>query len=206
VSTIKNIVFDLGGVLMNIDFKRTFDAFEIIGFRGAEQAFQDPDINRLCMDFETGVYCSIEMRRKFREMTGFKCTDIQFDKAWNALLIDFPPERISRVQELAKKYKTYLLSNTNPIHAKHFNEELKRHFGIESMDHLLDKAWYSHNLGFRKPDERIFHRVLKASRLEAGETLFLDDSEINVRVAESVGMHAVHITEDFSIIEALEGY
>ena len=191
---------------MNIDFKRTFDAFEVIGFRGAEQAFQDPDINRLCMDFETGVYCSIEMRRKFREMTGFKCTDVQFDKAWNALLIEFPPVRIRRVQELAKKYKTYLLSNTNPIHAKHFNEELNNHFGIESMDHLLDKAWYSHNLGFRKPDERIFHRVLKASRLESSETLFLDDSEINVRAAETAGMHAIHVTADFSIIEALEGY
>lgn len=188
---------------MNIDFKRTFDAFEIIGFRGAEQAFQDPEINRLCMDFETGVYCSIEVRKKFRKMTGFKCTDIQFDKAWNALLIDFPPQRIRRVLELAKKYKTYLLSNTNPIHAKYFNAELNKHFGIESMDHLLDKAWYSHNLGFRKPDERIFHKVLKSSRLNPAETLYLDDLELNVKVAESVGMRAIHVTAEFTIIEAL---
>lgn len=203
---IKNIIFDLGGVLMNIDFKRTFDAFEIIGFRGAEQAFQNPEINRLCMDFETGVYCSIEMRRKFREISGFKCTDIQFDKAWNALLIDFPAVRVRRVQELAKKYKTYLLSNTNPIHAKHFNSELDKHFGIESMDHLLDKAWYSHNLGYRKPDERIFHRVLKTSRLNPGETVFIDDSEINVRVAESVGMSGIHVVGEYTLMEALADY
>lgn len=203
---IKNIIFDLGGVLMNIDFNRTFDAFEIIGFPGAEQAFHDSEINRLCMDFETGVYCSIEMRRKFRELTGFKCTDIQFDKAWNALLLDFPPERIRRVQELAKKYKTYLLSNTNPIHAKHFNAELNKHFGIESMDHLLDKAWYSHNLGMRKPDEKIYQKVLKASRLNPAETLYIDDFETNIRVAESVGMHGVHIAGEFTMIEALEGY
>ncbi|MFA5815623.1 MAG: HAD family phosphatase [Bacteroidales bacterium] len=203
---IKNIVFDLGGVLMNIDFKRTFDAFEIIGFRGAEQAFHDPEINRLCMDFEAGVYCSIEMRRKFRGMTGFKCTDIQFDKAWNALLIDFPPERIMRVQQLAKKYKTYLLSNTNPIHAKHFNAELDKHFGIESMDHLLDKAWYSYNLGMRKPDEKIYHKVLKASRLNPAETLYIDDYETNVRIAESVGMHGIYITDQFTIMEALADY
>ena len=203
---IKNIIFDLGGVLMNIDFKRTFNAFEIIGFRGAEMAFQDPAINRLCMDFETGVYCSIEMRTKFRELTGFICSDIQFDKAWNALLIDFPPERIRRVQELAKKYKTYLLSNTNPIHAKHFNSELNKHFGIESMDHLLDKAWYSHNLGFRKPDERIFHKILKSSRLNPGETLYLDDLELNVKVAESVGIRGIHVTEEFTIIKALAEY
>lgn len=206
MNEIKSIVFDLGGVLMNIDFKRTFEAFEAIGFRGAEQAFQDPDINRLCMDFETGVYCSIEMRRKFREMTGFKCNDIQFDTAWNALLMDFPEERIRRVQELAKKYKTYLLSNTNPIHSKYFNAELNKHFGIESMDHLLDKAWYSHNLGFRKPDERTFHKVLKASRLVPEETLFADDYEPNVRVAESLGMHAIHITAEFTIIDALAGF
>ncbi|MFA6126214.1 MAG: HAD family phosphatase [Bacteroidales bacterium] len=206
MNEIKNIVFDLGGVLMNIDFKRTFDAFEIIGFRGAEQAFHDPDVNRLCMDFETGVYCSIEMRRKFRELTGFKCTDVQFDKAWNALLIDFPPERIKRVQELARKYKTYLLSNTNPIHARYFNSELEKHFGIESLDHLLDKAWYSHNLGMRKPDERIFCKVLKNSRLNPEETLFIDDSEMNVRVAESVGMQAIHVNGDFTLIEALSKY
>lgn len=200
---IRNIVFDLGGVLMNIDFQRTFNAFEMIGFHGAEQAFQEPEINRLCMDFETGVYCSIELRRKFREFTGFKCNDIEFDKAWNALLIDFPPERIHRVEELAKKYKTYLLSNTNPIHAKHFNSELNRHFGIESMDHLLDKAWYSHNLGFRKPDERIFQKVVKTSRLIPEETLFVDDHEPNIKAAESVGMKAIHITAQYTIIEAL---
>jgi FMN phosphatase YigB (HAD superfamily) len=203
---IKNIIFDLGGVLMNIDFKRTFDAFEIIGFRGAEQAFQDPDINRLCMDFETGVYCSIEMRRKFREITGFKCSDIQFDKAWNALLMDFPPNGIRRVKEVATKYKTYLLSNTNPIHAKQINAELNLHFGIESLDHLLDKAWYSHNLGLRKPDERVFHKVLRASRINPEETVFFDDSEMNVRVAESIGIQAKLITPGFTLVQALADF
>jgi putative hydrolase of the HAD superfamily len=203
---IKNIIFDLGGVLMNIDFKRTFDAFEIIGFRGAEQAFQQPDVNQLCVDFETGVYCSIEMRRKFREITGFKCNDVQFDKAWNSLLIDFPPERIRRVQELTGKYRTYLLSNTNPIHAKHFNGELHKHFGIESLDHLMDKAWYSFNLGLHKPDEKIFQKVLKASHLDPSETVYLDDFETNVRVAESLGIHGIHITASHTVIEALADY
>lgn len=191
---------------MNIDFKRTFDAFEVIGFRGAAGCFQEPEVNQLCMDFETGVYCSIEMRRKFREITGFKCNDAQFDKAWNALLIDFPVERIRRVEEIAAKYNTYLLSNTNPIHAKYFNAELKRNYGIESLDHLLDKAWYSHILGYRKPDERIFHKVLKNSRLVAEETLFLDDSEMNVKVAREAGMQAEVITAEYSVIEALKGY
>jgi putative hydrolase of the HAD superfamily len=206
VNGIRNIVFDLGGVLMNIDFRRTFNAFEVIGFRGAEKWFQEPEIERLCMEFETGVYCSIEWRRKFREVTGFKCSDIQFDKAWNALLLDFPPERIRRVEELAKSYKTFLLSNTNPIHARHFNSQLREQFGIESMDHLLDKAWYSHNMGLRKPDERIFQRILKAGRLVPEETLYLDDSELNVKVAASLGIQAIHVTDDFTILEALAGY
>ena len=75
MSEIRNIIFDLGGVLMNIDFSRTFDYFEVIGLRGAEKWFSDPEVNRLCVDFETGVYCSIEMRRKFRAITGLKCSD-----------------------------------------------------------------------------------------------------------------------------------
>jgi FMN phosphatase YigB (HAD superfamily) len=146
------------------------------------------------------------MRRKFREITGFKCSDREFDYAWNSLLIDFPPARIHRVQELARRYKTYLLSNTNPIHCKHFNGELNKHFGIESLDHLLDKAWYSHILGFRKPDEKIFKKMLKASRLNPEETLFLDDFEVNVRAAEAVGMKAIWITGENTIIEALENF
>jgi epoxide hydrolase-like predicted phosphatase len=201
---IKNIVFDLGGVLMDIDFRRTFLAFEVIGFRGAEEAFHDPEIHRLLTDFETGSYCSIELRRKFRELTGLKCNDIQFDKAWNAMLVGFRRERIDRVQEVARRYKTYLLSNTNPIHARWFNAELNRQFGIESMDHLVDKAWYSHLMGFRKPDERIYNKLLKITKIHPDETLFLDDMPINVEVARSLGIQARLITDDFTVLDALE--
>jgi len=206
MNQIKNIVFDLGGVLLNLDFKKTFTTFEIIGFRGAEEWFQREDLNQLCLDFETGVYCANELRRKFREITGFKCSDKEFDYAWNAMLLDFPAERIHRVQELAKKYKTFILSNTNPIHAKHYNEELQKHHGIESLDHLVEKAWYSHNLGLRKPDEKIFRKMLKNSRLNPEETLYIDDFDINVKAAESIGMKAIRVTEEYTIIEALAGY
>jgi putative hydrolase of the HAD superfamily len=147
-----------------------------------------------------------ELRSQFRELTGFKCTDAEFDHAWNALLGEFPADRISRVRELAGKYHTYLLSNTNPIHCKHFNSELNRHFGIESLDHLLDKAWYSHDLGLRKPGEPVFRKVLESGRLNPDETLYVDDAEVNVKVAESVGMKGLLITSEFTIIEALKNF
>jgi putative hydrolase of the HAD superfamily len=206
MNEIKNIIFDLGGVLLDIDFNRTFDAFEKLGFRGAGECFKRPDVNRLCLDFEIGAYCPEELRSRFREITGFDCSDDEFDEAWNALLGDFPPDRIRRVQELAGRYKTYLLSNTNPIHCKHFNNELKKNFGIESFDHLLDKAWYSHKLGLRKPHEQIFRKVLELSGLSHEETLYIDDFEVNVKTAESVGMTGLLVTPEFTIIEALKDY
>jgi len=203
---IKHIIFDLGGVLMDIDFKRTFSAFERMGFKGAEEWFQRPEVHQLCVEFETGVHCPAELRSRFREITGFTCSDSAFDRAWNALLIRFPDEHIRRVRELSGKYQTYLLSNTNPIHCKYFNSELRKHFGIESLDHLLTKAWYSHKLGLRKPDERVFRKVLELSRIKPDETLYLDDVEINLTSARAVGMQTMLITPDFSIIEALKDF
>ena len=203
---IKNIIFDLGGVLLDIDFKRTFNAFEALGLEGAEEWFKRPDVNRLCLDFETGLLGPEELRSRFRELTGFRCTDEEFDHAWNALLGEFPADRIRCVQRLAKHYKTYLLSNTNPIHCKHFNSELNRHFGIESLDHLLDKAWYSHDLGLRKPGEQIFRKVLESGRLNPDETLYADDAEVNIIAAESVGMKVILITPELTIINALKNY
>ncbi|MFH0761081.1 MAG: HAD family phosphatase [Bacteroidota bacterium] len=201
---IKNIIFDLGGVLLDIDFKRTFDAFEAIGFKRAEEWFKRADVNRLCLDFETGMFSPQELRSRFRELTGFTCSDAEFDHAWNALLGEFPADRIRCVQALAKRYNTYLLSNTNEIHCKYFNSELNKHFGIESLDHLLHKAWYSHDLGLRKPGEQIFRKVLESGRLNPGETLYVDDAEINVKVAESMGMKGLLVTPEFTIIEALK--
>lgn len=191
---VQNIIFDLGGVLLNIDFKRTFDAFEIIGFRGAAERFMQPDIQQLLGDVETGDLCPAEMRAKFRELTGFKCTQEQFDKAWNALLLDYWPERIELVQQLSKRYRTFLLSNTCKIHCESYNNKLDREFGIPSLDHLMEKAYYSHEMGLRKPNQRIYERVLKKSRLDPYETVFVDDSGPNVIAAENLGMRGVLVT------------
>lgn len=203
---LKNIIFDLGGVLLNIDFRRTFDAFEIIGFRGAERRFHEPDMQALLQETETGEVCPAGLRAKFRELTGFRCTQERFDKAWNALLLDFPPERIRLVQELSKRYRLFLLSNTNQIHCQHYNSKLKREFGIPSLDHLFEKAWYSHEMGYRKPDPRIYEKVLKKSRLNPTQTAFVDDSEANVRAAESLGMVGVHVNGERELADLLRDH
>lgn len=203
---IRNIVFDLGGVLLNIDPERTFEEFEKLGLTGARDLFHRSDIKTVLDDFETGAYCAVEFRNKFREITRFVITDKQFDRAWNAMLLDLPPERIRRVKELSKKYKTYLLSNTTPIHSECFNGKLSELTGLESFDHLLDKAWYSYNLGLRKPDIRIFEKMLAKSRLVPAETLYIDDYEANVTAAELAGMKGMVVGPEFTILEGLAGY
>lgn len=206
MDTIRNIVFDLGGVLLNIDPSKTFEEFEKLGLTGARELFHRSDIKMVLDDFESGVYCAVEFRNKFREITGLTVTEEQFDHAWNAMLLDLPPERINRVKELAKKYKTYLLSNTTPIHSKCFNRKLEQVTGLESFDQLLDKAWYSYNLGLRKPDIRIFEKVLVKSRLNPSETLYIDDYEVNVKAAEQAGMKGLVVNGAFTILEGLKGF
>ena len=191
---------------MNIDPSRTFEEFEKFGLTGARELFHQNNIKTVLDDFETGVYCAVEFRNKFREITGLTITDEMFDYAWNAMLLDLPPERIKRVKELAKKYKTYLLSNTTPIHSRCFNKKLEQVTGLETFDQLLDKAWYSYNLGLRKPDIRIFEMVLAKSRLNPSETLYIDDYEVNVKAAEQAGMKGLVVNGEYTILEGLKDY
>ena len=149
---IKNLVFDLGGVLLNIDFKRTFDAFNHLGIDNAYSLNDHPEVLELFMALERGEYTPEEFRRLFREQTAYDGSDEDLDKAFNALIVDYAPDRIARVQELATKYNTYILSNTNAIHCKYYNQMLYNDLGIKDLDHLVDKAYYSHELNSRKPD------------------------------------------------------
>lgn len=213
---IKNLVFDLGGVLLNIDFKQTYDAFERLGIPGAHAINERPEVWQLFMDLEVGKYTEGEFLAAFRQLAfpgpgvsrpmhgdGLRpdISDDQIIAAFNALLLDYPADRIALVQELGKRYRTFLLSNTNAIHARCYNARLKADFGIENLDHLLGKAYYSHELGYRKPDKRIYTKALELSGIRPEETLFFDDNQENVEAARGVGIGSVLVSEEFSFVD-----
>ena len=201
---IKNLVFDLGGVLLDIDFKRTFNAFNELGIQNAYELNDYPDVLGLFMALERGKHSPENFRKRFRVLTGFDGCDHDLDRAFNALLVGFVPERVARVQELSMKFNTFILSNTNAIHCKHYNKMLFDTWGMKDLDHLVKKAFYSHDLGSRKPDHEIYMRMIKDSGIRAEESLFIDDRQENLDAAKKIGFKVMLVDEENTILEALK--
>jgi len=212
LTNIKNIFFDLGGVLLDIDFKKTFDAFEALGIPDAHNINSRPEVLGLFIDLECGMFTASQFLGRFRELVlsstgpGFRrddnrtITDQEIIDAFNALLLDFIPGHIELVQKLSTKYRVFLLSNTNAIHAECYNGRLKKNYGIENLDALMEKAFYSHDLGCRKPDHQIYLKALEQSGVKAEESLFIDDLQENVEAARECGMESVKVDKEFTVL------
>ncbi len=198
---IKNIFFDLGGVLLNIDFSKTYEAFAELGIKDAHVLNERPEVLQLFMDFECGKYTQDELVKQLISFTDYQGSRADLISAFCALLRDYIPGHIELVQSLSSTYRIFLLSNTNAFHAAHFNAQLKREYGIENLDHIMEKAFYSHDLGYRKPDHRIFHKAIQLAGVVPKETLFIDDSEDNVIAARECGLVGVKVDGSYTILD-----
>ena len=188
---------------MDIEFKRTYDAFRNMGIKTAYDPENNPEMLEFFMNLERGMFTPEGFHKRFRVLTGFDGCNHDLDHALNAMIVGYRPERIERVQELSLKYNTYILSNTNAIHCEHYNWILEKKVGIKNLDHLVKKAYYSHELGARKPDEKIYLRMIDDSGIEAKESIFIDDRQENLDVAKKLGFQVILVDEKHSIIEAL---
>ena len=127
---IKNIIFDLGGVILNIDYQLTIDAFKKLSLNNFDQFYSQFTQNDLLIAMEKGEITPQEFRIQLRKYISKPVSDIMIDNAWNAMLLDFPPERIILLQKLKNKYRTFLLSNTNSIHLEFYSNLLNQEFGL----------------------------------------------------------------------------
>lgn len=191
-NNIKNVIFDLGGVIMNLDVPKTIKAFENIGITDIVNKTGHHYKNLVFYDFETGKVSESEFVDELANMSTSNPSDTQIRKAWNAMILDMPRERIKFLSDLKKEYKIYLLSNTNSIHQKKFLSEVNKVNNF-SFNELFEKTYYSHEIGMRKPDENIFKYVLKDSCLSPSKTLFVDDAIDNIKTAQKIGIKTFHI-------------
>ena len=184
----KNLIFDLGGVLMPLDHylvNKTFASYNPYL----------PQVNfssKASEEFEVSKITAHEFRdsvKKHFEFSNF--TDLEFDVAWNNLLLPIPPKVIKFLQVLAKKYHLFLLSNTNEIHLKHIREHLCPSANIPQLETLFEKTYYSHLIKMRKPNREIYEYVLQDAQIEPENTCFIDDNEANAEGAKAVGIHGV---------------
>lgn len=201
---ISAIILDLGGVLLNLDFQKTEDAFVELGIPHFNSLFNRHHAGQLFMDFETGRVPSEGFIQALKKESGKKITDQQIIDAWNAMLLDFPADRINLLIQLRKNYRLFLLSNTNAIHLPAFNLKLNEVYGIHSLDKLFDRVYYSHLIRERKPDLAAYEAVIQENDLNPATTLFVDDTPGNVEGAEKAGLQAVQLKAPLTINELME--
>ena len=200
---IKNIIFDLGGVLYDIDFSRSVRALSSHGVSLTEQDWSHGNTGDLLDRFEKGLISTKVFLNSIRQQAHRHVTLVQVHEACCALLVGFRTERIELLQSLKQRYNLFLLSNTNEMHIKQVNEELSRDFSVGNLQQLFTHAYYSYDLQMRKPDVAIFYHVLEEQGLLAGETLFIDDSSLNTQAAASCGLQVLHKPAEVELCSAL---
>lgn len=200
-ASVKNIIFDFGGVILNIDYKLTEAAFARLGLTDFAGMYSQASQNNLFDTFEKGLITPAEFRMEIRKFIG-SASDEQIDKAWNSMLLDLPDERIKLLDRLKKTHRIFLLSNTNEIHFTAFTAYMKDKFKRDVFSNVFEKAYVSHRIHMRKPDTEIFEFVLAENKLTRDETLFIDDSIQHIEGAKRSGIQT-HFLKNGETINAL---
>jgi putative hydrolase of the HAD superfamily len=216
MDNVKNIIFDLGGVIMEIDVKQTMNAFSRLGLKNIHEYFGHGFAASFFSDHEAGRLSDEDFLKEIKQLlTGelreeslgelsdeslWELGDEPIINAWNALLLKFPPERIALLKELKSKYRLFLFSNTNAIHYEKFSQIYRESFPGELED-LFEKAYFSHVLGHRKPETGGFELILKENGLNPEKTLFVDDALMNIEGAIKAGLKGLYLPPGFFITD-----
>lgn len=198
---IKLIIFDLGGVIINIDYKKTEDAFGKFGIKASNALYSKLHQTELFDDMETGKISAHEFRQGLRKHADVEMNDQQIDDAWCAMLLDLPAPRLELLTSVSQNYNSCLLSNTNEIHIREFNKYLHRTFDVPDITSFFNKVYYSHDIQMRKPHTEIFEYVLRDQGVDASETFFIDDSPQHIEGARKLGIQAYHLQAPETIID-----
>lgn len=202
---IKNIFFDFGNVVLNIDIPLSIRTFKSLGIKDIDNGDTHPYLHDFFIDLEVGNITNEQFLACFREKFT-EAADIDDSclwDAWNSMLLDYDPARIEFIKEVSKHYNIYLLSNTNEPHRACFDKRFRDMFGYE-LESLFKICFYSDQMHMRKPNVEIFERAIKESGVEPSQTLFIDDTEGNFAGAAAAGLHCYHLTDGKTIIDLFE--
>ena len=205
-NSLKNIIFDLGGVLLDLDLQKTFSAFWEMELSKEVIMKRYNSEGNYFFQFEKGQISANEFRASLRKMIGNSVSNEKIDYAWNEMLRGFKNDTIKLLSDLSGKYPLYLLSNTNEIHLLVYSEQFRETSGGTTLQKYFIETYYSHIIGTRKPEPESFIYVLKDAGIEPKETLFIDDSEENCVSARETGLVAHQFKPDENLREILGGY
>ena len=191
---ITTLIFDFGGVLINLDIKRCFLNFRHLGLENFEQYLNNFAQAGFFMELEKGLITAAEFRNEIRKLATKPLTDAQIDEAWCSFLLEIPTEKLDMLLELRKRFRVLLLSNTNIIHFPNSETELYSKNGRKMSDYF-DKCYLSYEMKMAKPDKEIFENILAAENVQANECLFLDDGLKNTEEAQKLDIQTYLVSE-----------
>lgn len=188
---IKNIIFDLGGVIINLEVNKTIAGFNKISNTPFESIYTQLQQSPIFDLFDKGLISENDFFEEIQLQikSDVKKEDLIF--VWNEMLLDFPENRLNTLNKLKSKYRLFLLSNTNETHIAEFESQLNKTHGYKNLEPFFEKVYYSCRMKMRKPDVEIFDYVLKENNLKASETLFIDDTQNHVNGALKTGINAL---------------
>jgi len=198
---IKNIIFDLGGVLFNIDYHKTIAAFEDLGISDFDTIYSQAKQSDLFDLFETGKITEEEFVSGLKKQLPTHINNKEIITAWNAMLLNLPNERVEFLKNIRGNYNIVLLSNTNETHITAFEEIIFAQNGLKNLNPLFDKVYYSSRIKLRKPNAECFHYVLNDSQFRVDETLFFDDSIQHIEGSLAAGIKALHVDNSKTILD-----
>lgn len=187
---IKNIIFDLGGVIINLDTSRTISEFNKLSKLPFEGVYNQKQQSPFFDLFDKGQLSETDFINELYTATHSDAPISELKQAWNAMLLDFPAHRLNLLNKLKPNYRLFLLSNTNETHIIEFEKALYENHHYKNLEPFFEKVYYSCRMGMRKPDTEIFNFVLAENNLNAHETLFIDDSLQHIQGALNTGIKA----------------
>lgn len=203
MAEIKNIIFDLGGVIINLDYDKTIAEFNKLSKEPFEEIFTQLQQSPVFDQFDKGEISEADFFSEVLKALRIEISHKQFVHAWNAMLLDFPIKRLEMLRKLKAKYRLFLLSNTNETHTAQLETDLYKQHGYKNLEPFFEKVYYSCRIGMRKPDKKIFDFVLQENNLNPTETMFIDDSPQHIEGAIKAGIHAQFLAKGKDVVDLI---
>ena len=204
MSQIKNIIFDLGGVIINLDINQTILEFNKLAQQPFDTIYNQLEQNQVFDQFDKGSISESDFFNELQFLLNTKCSRSELVFAWNAMLKDFPKNRLDLLEKLKPNYRLFLLSNTNETHITEFEKSLFNQHGLKNLEPFFEKVYYSCRMNDRKPNPSIFEFVLKSHHLNPNETLFIDDSPQHIQGALSTGINAKYLIKNREVEDLIK--
>ena len=193
MNNIDTLIFDFGGVIINLDYSKPVSEFKKLGILDSKKLYSKKEQTKLFDSLECGQISNENFLNEIRKKSNTNDLEL-IKKAWNSILLNIPEERVHLLKKLSSKYKIFLLSNTNSIHLK----EIISSYGEKKWKNFIsifNDVYFSNQIGMRKPNENIFFHVINKNKLDVSKTLFIDDTSQHIKIAKKIGFKTYHLTD-----------